>query len=220
MKFQGTVILIAALAFSSQARAFDLGKEIGHCFHGGCDAIWSANQRIDDGIRSKSDSLVGPAKTAFDNSMRVLVDNRLNPLLDKLNGDLSARIDQASNRADQVLNDTQSGILTIIDHAGDIAAKTDGTVKAIIKQTFDDTDALERKVNFDVLNLIDDVDCKIDGSFEKLKAWLASLVTVPHPFEACYTDLGYVLSTPSNTDYVNWYRITQCEATKPTNKAE
>src|SRR5262249_54568685 len=140
--------------------AFNLGKEIGHCFHGGCDVVWSLNQRIDDGIQSKANSLFGPARDAFIQAMTDLFDNKLNPFLDKVNNDLSARIGQAGDRADKIIKEATNGILKIVDAAGDLADKTAGDITKIILLGGQEADRLVDKINEDISRLVDDVDCK------------------------------------------------------------
>jgi hypothetical protein len=202
--------LIAALTLSSPARAFNFGKELGNCFQGGCDVVWGVNQRSDAGIQSKASSLFGPARDAFIQAMTDLFDKKLNPFLDRVNNDLSARIEQAGDRADKIVNETTDGILKIIDAAGDLSDKTSGDVQKIISLAFRETDALVNKINADISQLIDDIDCKVNGTYQGVIDYFRQLVTLPHPANSCYRDLGYILSVPDGTDTINWYRITKC----------
>lgn len=207
-------LLISLVSLSSPARAFNLGKEFGNCFHGGCDVVWGLNQRIDSGIQSKANSLFGPARDAFIAAMTDLFDNKLNPFLDKVNTDLSARIDQAGNRADKIVAETTDGILKIIDDAGDLADQTAGDFQKVILVASHEADGLVDKVNADIKELLDDVDCKVNGTFQGLIDYFRQLVTLPHPADACYRSLGYFLSVPDATDTTNWYRITKCVYTR------
>jgi hypothetical protein len=199
---------------ATPASAFDLGKEVGNCFSGGCDVIWGINQRIDGGLRSKSESLVGPAKQAFDEAMTQLFNTHLNPFLANLNSDLAARIDQGADRANALVHETENGILALIDHAGDIAERTNGDVQQTVNLVFNEATAFETKVDKDLSSLVADIDCKVNGTYDGLILWFSTLVTSPHPFDACYTTLGYYVTTPASQDYINWYRITKCEYMK------
>jgi hypothetical protein len=76
--------LVYALIGGSPVNEFDLGKEIGNCFHGGCDVVSDQNRRIDGGIRSKAESLFGPARDAFIQAMTELFDKKLNPFPDRI----------------------------------------------------------------------------------------------------------------------------------------
>ena len=146
--------------------------------------------------------------------MTDLFDRKLNPFLDKLNDDTSARIAQAGDRADKIVQETTDGILKIIDAAGDLAERTSGDVQRIIVQVVRDANALIEKVNADLLALVDDIDCKIDGSIQGVIDYFRRLPTIPHPLDSCYTDLGYIITVPDGTDTINWYRITKCLRTR------
>jgi hypothetical protein len=217
--FAGSAVF-ASVTQSGVSGAFDLNKEVGHCFHGGCDLVWSLNQRIDDGIQSKSESLFGPARDAFIQAMNVLFDQKLNPFLSNVNTDLAARIGQVGDRADKIVAETTTGVLDVIDAAGNLSEKTTGDVQKVILLSFNQADTLENKINSDVSALVEDVDCKVNGTFEGLIDWFRQLVTIPHPTDACYTILGYRFSVPDSIDTINWYRITKCEWTKDLNNSQ
>ena len=161
-----------------------MGREIGNCFHGGCDVIWGINQRIDQGIQSKANSLVGPARDAFIQAMTDLFDKKLNPFLDRANNDLSA--ENGSGREiepDKLVEETTNGILAIIDAAAEVAEKTSGDVQKIILLSFHEADKLIDKVNLKILALVDDVDCKVNGTFGGVIDFFRQLATPPHPFD-------------------------------------
>jgi hypothetical protein len=205
------IVLLATVIPSFPAAAFNLGKELGNCFHGGCDVVWGLNRRIDQGIQSKAASLVGPVRDAFIQAMTDLFDKKLNPFLDKVNDDLGARIDQVGNRADKIVDETTTGILKIIDAAAEVAEQTSGDVQKIILLSFRETDLLVDKINGDITALVDDIDCKFNGTFQGLIDELSRLLPAPpHPFDLCYTGLGYILTVPDRIDIINWYRITKC----------
>ena len=111
------LIFLSCGIWSTPATSFNLGKEIGHCFHGGCDVVWTLNQRFDEGIMSKSQSIIGPAKDAFLQAMEILFDKKINPMIDKINTDFSDRLDQAG----QILRTTEKGVDEIIDRAAEKA---------------------------------------------------------------------------------------------------
>jgi len=204
------IILLISLTPWSEAYAFNLGKDVGNCFQGGCDVVWSLNQRIDQGIQSEANSLIGPARDAFIAAMADLFDNRLSPFLGRVNDDLSARIGQVGDRADKIVSETTDGLLKIIDAAGDLADRTSGDFQKIILSATREAANLEDKVNRDIAALVDDIDCKVNGTFEGLVDYFRQLATIPHPADACYRALGYFLTRPDSTDTTNWYRITKC----------
>ncbi len=207
MTYKGAILLCCSI-LCSPAFAFNLGREVGHCFHGGCDVIWGVNQRIDDGIRSKAESIATPFREAFEAAMTQLFDKKLTPFWEKVNGDLAARIDQGGDRADKIIRETQDGVLKIIADAAALAEKTAGDVAQIIQQSFAEANSLEAKINDDLRALVEDIDCKIGGTRDGLIDWLRQLVTFPHPWDSCY--MSYGVLPPSSTDYVNWYRIIKC----------
>ena len=208
------VWLSVLIVATTPANAFNLGKEAGNCFHGGCDIVWGINQRVDAGVRSKAESLFGPARDAFIEAMDHLFDKKLNPLVDRLNDDLSAKIGQVGDRADKIVQETTDGILKIVDSAGDLADKVTNDVNKIILVTFHEADQLIDKVNTDIKALLDDVDCKVNGSINGVVDYFRQLATFAHPWDACYTDLGYFATVPDATDTINWYRITKCTWTR------
>jgi hypothetical protein len=134
--FSSSVILICLFAVPTNARA--LG-----CFQGGCDVVWQLNKRFDDGLRSKSESLVGPAKQAFIDAMNVLFDDKLKPLIAQIDAVATGRLSQL----DQTVKDAEAGIDAIIAHAGVVAANlvgqtTDQIKTKIIDEAFLQADEL------------------------------------------------------------------------------
>ena len=199
----------------------NLDKDIGNCFQGGCDVFWILNQRIDDGIQSKANSLVGPARDAFIQVMDDLFKNKLNSFLDKVNDDASGRIDQASDRADKIVNETITGVLHIIDATGDLIENASAELQKAILLGSQEANNLVDKINKDAINLVDkinrdlselieDIDCKGIGIVEVVKDFVTELTAFPRPWDHCYTDLGYWFSVPSSNDPLNWYRINKC----------
>ena len=207
----------AAFLFLAQlntngAFAFDLGKEVGNCFSGGCDVAWHLNQRVDQGIRSKAESLVGPVREAFLEATNVLFDEKINPLIDKVDRISKARLQEVEG----LVKDTEAGILNIIETAAAEAQNTaHHTVqeirKDIIDNTFIQVNQTIDSVNTKARNLVQETDCRINGSIAQHQEWIENtIVFLPKPFNDCYTRRGFVFTTPSGTDYFNQYLINQC----------
>jgi hypothetical protein len=207
------IIVLSTGIFSPPAIAFNLSKEIGHCFHGGCDVAWTLNQRFDEGIRSKSESIVGPAKEAFLQAMDMLFDKKLNPMIDKINTDFSDRLDQAGT----ILQNTEKGIDEIIDRAAEKAIlleheSIDDIKSQIIDASFKQANDLVDKVDNDIEKLIADIDCKFAGQEAAIQEYIkATFSFIPHPLDECYRDNGFVFSLPDSRDYINIYFILKCQ---------
>jgi hypothetical protein len=203
------IFVITALTVVSQkASALDLGR----CFQGGCDVVWELNKRFDQGVRSKSESMVGPIKEAFIEAMNVLFDQKLKPMIDQIDQAAAARLSQF----DRTIKDAESGIDTIIADAGQVAVNSVGQSSEIIKSkiidaTFNRADSLVQQISTSLQALVEDLDCKIDGQTSKLQEWGKSLVSYPKPWNYCYRTNGFIFTTPASDDYVIIYRIRQCE---------
>ena len=208
--FIAVIFLTGSLGSSC---AFSLGKEIGSCFSGGCDVVWGLNQRIDGGIRSKSEAMIDPVKQAFLEIMNELFDKKLNPLVDKINEAAASRLAQMN----AIVQDAEKGIDQVIEHAANqmlvVGDKITNDIKQrVIDETFERADALIVNVSAQIQQVIDDVDCKIDGQRAKLEEWVrAQFALFPHPFSRCYVDYGFRWSVPGSDDYLSTYRIRQCE---------
>jgi hypothetical protein len=181
------------------------------CFQGGCDVVWQLNQRFDDGVRSKSESLVGPAKQAFIDAMNVLFDQKLKPLIDQIDAVATGRLAQF----DKTVKDAEAGIDAIITHAGivavDLVGQTTEQIKTkIIDEAFLQADALVDKVTANVNAIIENVDCKIDGQRDKLIEWWRSMIPFANPLNHCYRENGATIFVPTSDDYIKKYRIQEC----------
>jgi hypothetical protein len=182
------------------------------CFQGGCDLVWQLNKRFDDGLRSKSESLVGPAKQAFIEAMNVLFDQKLTPLIKQIDAVATGRIAQF----DKSIKDAEAGIDAIISHAAmiatDLVGRTTNEIKTkIIDEAFSQADSLVDKIKGNIGAIIDNVDCKIDGQREKLVEWWRSLVSFPNPLNHCYRENGAIIFAPASDDFIKKYRIQECE---------
>ncbi|WP_085043905.1 hypothetical protein [Ensifer aridi] len=214
-KYRGlsTVALLLLTQLSADGVfAFDLREEVGNCFSGGCDVAWKLNRRVDQGIRSKAESLVGPVKEAFIEATNVLFDEKIGPLIDKVDRISKARLQEV----DALVKETEAGILNVIETAAAEAQNTTHqTVQEIRKDIIDNTFAQVNQtidlINTKAADLIRNIDCRINGSVAEYQEWIQNtLVFVPKPFNDCYTKRGFVFTTPSGTDYFNHYLINQC----------
>jgi hypothetical protein len=181
------------------------------CFQGGCDLVWQLNKRFDDGLRSKSESLVGPAKEAFIQAMNVLFDQKLKPMITQIDTVATARLAQFN----QTIQDAERGIDAILTHAGVVAAglvgQTADQIKTrIIDEAFAQADALVDRVTASVNEIIENVDCKIDGQRDKLVEWWRSIIPLANPLNHCYRENGATIFAPASDDYIKKYRIQEC----------
>jgi hypothetical protein len=212
-----TAACLAAYLISPIARADnifqDFGREVGNCFSGGCDVIWHLNQRFDQGLQSKSESLVGPAKQAFDDSMRQLFDDRLTPMIQMVNAMAAARIWQAQIAADDVIRTAETGVDSILDHAAIVANSVTTNIKqTILDAAYADATALVKQIHDQALDVIDKADCAVAGTFDNARLTVANLFSIGNPFDKCFRDAGfYTLGAPRSDDYLSIYRIRQCQ---------
>lgn len=178
-----------------------------------CDVIWEANKRIDGGLRSKSESLVGPAKDAFIEAMDYLFSQKLTPFLDKVDGMAAARLNQVQG----IVDNAEKGIHDIIDHAATTAEKlADRTVEQIkqqiIKETFAEARILVDDIDAKLNAIIDKIDCTIRESRDAVIEWVRSQgQLLPNLLDVCYRINGYYLGAPRSDDYLKIYRIRQCQ---------
>lgn len=198
------VILIHAILGSTECHA--LG-----CFQGGCDVVWHMNKRFDDGLRSKSENLVGPAKQAFIEAMDVLFDEKMKRLIAQIDAAAAGRLDQF----DSTVKTAIAGIDAIIAHAEATASKlvnqtTEQIRTQIIETTFSQADALTNTIAAKISEILGDLDCKIDGQREKLIEFWVSLVSIPNPLNHCYREYGAAIFAPRWDDYITKYRIQEC----------
>jgi hypothetical protein len=204
------VAVLSILSAGPAGADFDISKVIGRCFSGGCDVVWGLNQRIDSGIQSKVDSLVGPAKQAFLDVINVLFDQKLTPMINSINDKLASRLDQAG----ELINNAEKGIDEIIDTAASQIETAGDKITAeikdrIIDESFNRADALESKVMVDIDKFIERIDCLFEGKMDKVQLWVQSQFTViPHPWDRCY---GYSIVLPASDDYPAHYKIKRCE---------
>jgi hypothetical protein len=207
-----SVALYVLMFGASISHGFSLGTEIGSCFSGGCDVIWSINRNIDDGIRSKSESLVGPAKQAFLEAMQILFDEKLTPFLDRVDEVAETRLNQVQHIIDQTTEQVNSLINEAAMVARSVASDSINEIKKkIIDNTFDRADEIIKYIIGHLRIIINDVDCKIAGQREAVITWVQNLIKLPKPFNACYRKFGFVVTSPASNDYINIYRITKCE---------
>jgi hypothetical protein len=197
-------------------------KDIGKCFHGGCDVSYQLNKRIDDGIRSKSEAMVGPVKEAFIEAMDVLFDKKLNPMIDKINLAATARLDQVGT----LISEAQTGIDEIIDHAADranalVGQSVETIKKDIIDNTFQQADALVDKIDDSIHDIIRQIDCELlDGNVAAVDEFVsAQLKLLPGLFDGCYRVAGVGVLGPKASDWIMIYRIRQCQLEKELHKS-
>lgn len=206
--------LLTAWAPSSGADNFfeHLRHEAGNCFSGGCDVIWHLNQRFDQGLQSKSESLVGPAKQAFDDAMKELFDQRLTPLIGMVNAMAAGRIWQAQEAAQQVIVTAETGVDEILDHAAKVAnSVTDNIKDKIIEAANEDAKKLVQQVHDQAVDIINQADCAVAGNVDKARLIVQSMFSLPHPLDPCFRAENFYVTTPRSDDYVAIYRIRQCQ---------
>jgi hypothetical protein len=205
MRWYTSLVVMAFFLLVSGAYAADLGS----CFQGGCDVIWKLNRNFDDGVRSKSASLVGPAKQAFDDSMRLLFQQQIGPTIERVNAMAAGRIDQFSD----VIQKTQDGMRLLIDQAGSVAVASSEQAAITIEQHIIDATSTQAKqvidkINDDLNTILAVIDCQV----KDFQLWLKTqFIIIPKPFNHCYVDAGFSLSVPGSDDYFSIYKIRRCE---------
>jgi hypothetical protein len=173
--------------------------------------VWQLNKRFDDGLRSKSESLVGPAKEAFLDAMNVLFDQKMKPLIAQIDAAATGRLKQF----DDTVRVAMAGMDAIITHAeltaSNLVDQTTEQIKTrIIETTFSQADALTEKIAAQITAIVDDIDCKIDGQREKLVEFWRSLISLPNPLNRCYRANDAAIFAPESDDYIRKYRIQEC----------
>lgn len=186
-------LLMPVCAVPTDLLAFDVAREF--------------NKRFDDGIRSKSASMVWPVKDAFLEATKILFDEKLKPLIDQIDRAAAGRLDQFG----QTIQDALQGIDAILTRAEAIATSAISDIKTkIIVETFTRADELMNRVTANVRSIVDEIDCKIDGQRERLYEWWASIASFPNPFNACYWKQGAIISAPRPHQYIRKFRIQEC----------
>ena len=184
------------------------GGTAGSCLSGGCDAIWRLNQRFDDGVRSKSAALVGPWKDAYEDAMRKTYEQLLLPTIQHLDRAAAERLQQAG----KVIEDAENGIDRVVSHAAELAAAQVAEIANIEQAAFKDADSLRQHIHDDVEQLLKEVDCDVRGAQHRVEVATSELLHFWHnPFDACYMEQHFYVSTPSTSDYWALTRITQCQ---------
>jgi hypothetical protein len=182
---------------------------LGDCFSGGCDVVWQLNKRWDSGMRSKSESLVGPAKEAFEQAMADLFDKRITPLIGNIDFVVASRLNQAGS----IIQDAENGMDQLIKIASDVVDhQIDHVKEKIIDATFSKADQLLENINKRILGIIDAGYCAALGTTAGIAEWIKSEFSfLPHPFDSCYKANGHGIWPPSGDDLFAIYRIRQCQ---------
>jgi hypothetical protein len=202
----------------------NIKRETGRCFHGGCDVAWHLNKRFDDGLRSKAESLVGPAKAAFIEASDHLFNKHVGPTIDRVDailGTLGARLDQTRD----IVHDIEHGIDALLDKAQEVAKSTLGDVQAIVNTTFDRADELLRKAVQQAQELIRHLACLRDGTAQVARAAMSDLARAFSPLPTfmitalnqCYSQHGhmflydYLTRPPASDDFIRIFYIKECQ---------
>ena len=143
-EFLLTIILLIplkSLAFSWDPLG-DLNREISNCFSGGCDVIWGINQRLDQGIESKSASLGNGVRNEVQIAADYIFDMKLEPFAKSLQQLVDANFITAEHAAHNLLEHSDKIIENIFSH-------TDNTLDTIrnkiIESTFKQADTFQTK---------------------------------------------------------------------------
>ena len=119
---------------------------------------------------------------------------------------MNAIVQEAEKGVDEIVDRTANEMLTVGDKV------TDEIRRRIIDETFTQADALIANISRQIQQIIEDVDCKIDGQRAKMEEWVrAQFAWLPHPLSSCYVKQGFRWSVPASDDYLSTYRIRQCE---------
>jgi hypothetical protein len=160
--FRLVIVLSSTLLIPSQtgsARSFfeDIGHEVGSCLSGGCDVVWAANRRIDDGISSKTESAIAPVKKAIHEILEELFKNDLDPLLDRMNSISEARLKQIDDIVSGAIGKAQlASAATISSVKTDIIIESSNQVQIVSKAIFNDVRCAEWVTKDNVQTFIDE----------------------------------------------------------------
>jgi hypothetical protein len=179
-------------------------REGNNCaLHGGCDVIWSANRALDDGIRSKAESLTGPLKTLYEQVMADFVNNKWPALLSGLDVSIRNDVNLIDSKVTELLNRVEAISDHVIDHLQDGAQK-------LIADVSDDANRLIVRMSTEARTILDDeVNCKIvHGALAEAEADIQSWFSHFHWTTTCEGEHG---GNPSQNDYTNMTLIAWCD---------
>lgn len=142
------IFFVLLFGFVTMASVADAKMRLPKCFRGGCDLVWEANRRIDKGIQSKSEALVGPAKQAFLEVTEKFYSD-FNKALDKIDGIAKTHLKSAKAIADELIGDAERLIELAAIKASEVV---DDTVEKIRDQIIKET-ATQLKT---IIGLVDD----------------------------------------------------------------
>ena len=129
---------------------------LGSCLSGGCDVVWQANRRIDEGISSKMTSASEPVKKAFSEAMYELFQKHINPLLDRaqvMTNEIMKHIDEIVSKS---FASAQSvAPTTIEDVRQKLILETSHEVEALSNSIANKIQCLTINANREAQNLID-----------------------------------------------------------------
>jgi hypothetical protein len=160
------------------------------------------NQRFDNGLRSKSESIAEPFKKAYFEVANDLFNAKLKPLIEDIDGRARSRI--ADLR--MLVADAEKAIDLSIDAAEKAANKTINEIAAIEDKTKHDIDDILRQVDA----IIDSADCAAEKTVDEIRR-LIEIDLVPFHTDPCYIDQGYRFGSPGFNEDIPRYRIRQCQ---------
>jgi hypothetical protein len=165
----------------------NIGHEVGSCLHGGCDVVSSLNQRFDQGLSSKVESLADPAKEAFEQAADYLFKNQLDPFLSRIDSLTEARLGQLYMIFEGALAKAETATANTIER-----------VKSEIILTASEE---IQKIIDEVLN---DVKCAIFVTSAEAQRFVDTNLTL---FGNLRRAVGNLFNKCDSVDQNNWYSV-------------
>jgi hypothetical protein len=180
------------------------------CFSGGCDLAWSLNKRFDDGLRSKSEAMVGPIKDAYFQIANDLFDTKLKPLIADVDQRAQARIADLNG----LIGNANTAVDTVIKKASEAATAEVKNVRTqIIDEAKKDVDDIIDRID-KIIVTVDCVETKTAADVNKAIDNARNFINLNFNFvntDKCFTSRGYWASSPSLDDDMEIYKIRQCQ---------
>jgi hypothetical protein len=199
--------------------------EVSNCFQGGCDPVVAMSKFVQGQTTGVSSSLVGPAKEAFDDSMKKAFAEHINPAISMINGMIVGEINLASSEVNRAIEKVHYKLGAIIAEAGDTANSVtekavDQVREEIVEKTFSELSILRVNLKSDINEIFnkieqlgEKIDCSVEGYISGVRTDLINRLganALPNPFDQCRKDLklGFVPGIKLNNP--DLYLLTLC----------
>jgi len=193
MKAFKTIFLIAILLIATPrpAQAGWISNTIGKFFGG------IVNKSV-EGIFNQGGELIEKAKKAFLESMDVVFDQKIKPMIYQLQSMVDRAMGQMDDLIQKAIESTKNAINDVVNNAAKkamdfIEFSVDQIKTKIIDNAFEQIRELENKVMGDImiiLNKVDEIILKISCSLQAVEVRVReflykNLPSIPNPFDSC-----------------------------------